>query len=181
MSNFQRIRALYRRPLRLGTKRISNSATGTLVDMDDPIVRRDMYRHLGNWASVGDVVIQKYTYDYSRDGGAIGAITLLDEAGKAQKLPENALILGAWLEGVTAPTAAAGATIALGTTGTPALFKAATIKTDATFLPDAISTAAAAVPAKIVASGGENVKATVAVSALTAGKLDLYVQLVLGV
>lgn len=67
MSTIINVRALYRRPLRLGTTRISDTGDGTAIDLDDPVVRRDLYRHLGNWAIVEDV-------DASLDVPANGAI-----------------------------------------------------------------------------------------------------------
>lgn len=54
MATLVQVRALYRRPLRLGSTRISAEGNGTAVDLDDGAVRRDMYRHLGSWVVVDD-------------------------------------------------------------------------------------------------------------------------------
>lgn len=73
MANIIKVRALYRRPLRLGKTRISTTGTGTAIDIEDPVVRRDLYRHLGNWVVMEDAA----------DATALAAISVPDAAASA--------------------------------------------------------------------------------------------------
>jgi len=125
-------------------------------------------------------IVRTFRYDFAALGGAIGALNLTDQARADAKLPDNAVVTRAWLEGVTTPTSAGAATIALGFTGSAAAFKAATAYTDATFVADAASAANATVPLKTNAAAGVNVIATIAVAALTAGKFDVHVEYIPG-
>jgi len=117
--------------------------------------------------------IQKYTYDFAAQGGVISAITLIDDLGNAQLLPDNAVLLGATCEVVTGVTSGGSATVRFGYTGSDAYFLGNTGK--ATF--DADGKAAkmeATTPTKLTAA--KSLLMTIATSALTAGKLNVWVR-----
>jgi hypothetical protein len=48
----------------------------------------------------------KAKYDFTVQGGAVGAVNLLDEEGNVAKLPDNAIITNCIIDVVTAPTSA---------------------------------------------------------------------------
>ena len=117
----------------------------------------------------------KVSYDFSVDGGAVGAITLKDAFGDAAYLPDNAVIVGAWVEGMTDLTSGGNATVALGYTGSAAALLAATGKTHATW--DVGSVTALALSKTTAKS---SILATVATAALTAGKFDVMIHYYIG-
>lgn len=114
----------------------------------------------------------KATYDFSVDGGAVGAITL-----KASPLiPANAIIFGGAIYPITTPTSAGAATIAVGL-GTGA--QAAALKAAANDETYAAGTALAIIPVFTIASAVKvtaesKVTITVATAALNAGKFSVH-------
>jgi hypothetical protein len=114
-------------------------------------------------------------YDFSVDGGAIGAIAL----AATVQIPANAIIIGATLNPTTALTSGGSATIAVETSAglTAGQIKAATAV--ASYSIDALlnGTVTLAAPVKTTAAG--NIQITVATAALTAGILDIFVYYVL--
>lgn len=127
-------------------------------------------------------IINTFRYDFAAQGGAIGAITL-DGVGNGGtgKIPDNAVITRAWSEVITPLASGGAATIALGITGTPAAFVAATAVADAGYASiDAVANRNAATPTKVNNAAGVSVLATVATAALTAGKVDIHVEYLQG-
>lgn len=115
----------------------------------------------------------KCVYDFSVDGGAIGAITLKDEQGKACVLPNKAIIRDVLIDVVTAPTSLGLATIALGAGVSAVDLKAATAIAAYTGLVAGIPVGSAATAIKL--SADQSPIATIAVAALTAGKLNVHI------
>jgi len=121
-------------------------------------------------------ILQKYTYRFARDGGAIGAITLLAETGESQSLPLGYIPAEAWYEAVTTPTSGGGATIALGVTSAPTAILAATAFGDASFVPPVATLGSK--PAK--SASDRSVLLTIATATLTAGDINVYVRSIKG-
>lgn len=113
----------------------------------------------------------KFTYDFAVQGGSTGAKTLTAANGQ---LPDNFCITTAYVECVTPATSSGAATIALGTTDTAEAFIAATAYTDNKFdTADNFAALTAAIPVKC--DGANDVIATIADAALTAGKVVVWV------
>lgn len=115
-------------------------------------------------------------YDFSVSGGAIGAISLLDENGKAAVVPDNAIITDSMIDNITPATSDGSATIALGVNTTTDL-KAATAYTSYTGILTGIPVGTAATAVKMTAD--RTVTATIATAALTAGKFYVMVEYML--
>lgn len=52
MATFLRIRRLHRTPLRIGPVNVTNARSGSMIDVDDPAVRRDMKNQYDRWIFV---------------------------------------------------------------------------------------------------------------------------------
>lgn len=118
----------------------------------------------------------KFTYDFTRDGGAAGSIAMKDELGRAMKIPDNAVILAVRQESVVDCTSGGAATIALGYTASTAAFLSATAFSDASFDVDAVS----ARTANVKTAAAVDCLVTIAAAALTAGRFNLYLDYVEG-
>jgi hypothetical protein len=125
------------------------------------------------------IYVAQAKYNFANDGGAIGAIT----PAISDSIPANAIVMGAIINSPTAVTSAGSATISIGTTAGSgaATILAATAK--ASFSIDAIQYYLAgtgpfgAAAFKMSATGQINL--TVAVAALTAGLIEIFVFYVL--
>lgn len=113
--------------------------------------------------------VAKATFDVAVDGGAISTIT----PKLNSKIPDNAIILGGIIDNLTA-FVGTNATIAVGTSAGSAAdsLKAATAITSYTGLLAIVPVFTAATMIKMTAEGVITV--TVATTALTAGKFDIY-------
>ena len=144
-------------------------------------------------ASLGDEVSEnlnykRFVYDFSVLGGAVSTIPLLDEQGNPAILPLASLVLSVVLDVVTAVTSAGSATVAFGCNSTTDLLGATAKASLGTGLVAGIPVMTAATAVKIVSGSGtaatltrrnfstigQAVTATVAVAALTAGKIYLH-------
>ena len=106
-----------------------------------------------------------FEYDFSRDGGSIGDITLRGDA-----LPNEALVDIGKIHIKTACTSGGSATIALKVVGTADVLAATAVASfSAGAVLNTVPVATAATSIKVAASGLK-VVATVAVAALTAGR-----------
>lgn len=125
-------------------------------------------------------LVRTFEYDFTRDGGAVSAISLTELDGESDStLNDNDVILRCWTESVTAATSGGAATIALGFTGNADAFEAATAYTDNSYdTPDTIDAKESELPIKLSASS--NVIATIATAALTAGKFRVHVLVIPG-
>lgn len=110
------------------------------------------------------------TYDFAKHGGAVGDITLDDAV-----LPDNAIITKVFFDVLTAPTSGGAATVAFKVASAGDL-KAATAIASWTGLVDGVPADTAATMIKL--SADQLVKATVAVAALTAGKIKVCIEYV---
>tara|TARA_R100000152_G_scaffold19604_1_gene12031 strand:- start:32 stop:454 length:423 start_codon:yes stop_codon:yes gene_type:complete len=117
----------------------------------------------------------KVSYDFAVDGGTAGAITLKDAFGDAASLPDNAVIVGAWVEGITDLASGGNATVALGYTGAATALVGATAKNHATW--DVGSVTALALSKTTQKS---SILATIATADLTAGKFDVMIHYYIG-
>ena len=118
-----------------------------------------------------------FMYDFGTQGGAASAITMTDQDGNAQTLPDNALITGATWDVVTALASSGSATCALGWTGTAAGIKAATAFDNAAYVA---ATQASSLVINGKMSAASSVLLTIATAALTAGKMYLYISYIEG-
>lgn len=139
---------------------------------------------LGTQLTYKRVQVMKAQYDFSKQGGAIGAISLRDMDNLPAVLPGRAVVVGCYIDVVTAPTSAGAATLAFGTGQTAVDLLAATGK--ASFTAGSIlacipvGSAATAIKLTQAASGaGLTPKLTVATAALTAGKINVLIEYLL--
>ena len=110
-------------------------------------------------------------YDFAKDGGAVGDITL-----RGGVLPAGAYITKAWLDVVTAVTSGGAATIALKSKASGDLLPATG---KATFAADQTMALGPAINGgSLVGPTTDNtyIKATVAAAALTAGKFTVIAE-----
>lgn len=120
-------------------------------------------------------ITRRFLYDFSTQGGAVGAITLKGKDLGAEVIPAGAVIKDVITNVLTAMTSGGLATVKLGITGSDAAFKALTAFDDAAYV--GVDTQAATTPLKVGATD-VSVLATVAVAALTAGKIEVLVTFV---
>ena len=118
-----------------------------------------------------------FMYDFGTQGGATSAITMTDQDGNAQTLPDNALITSATWDVVTPLASGGSATVALGWTGTAAGIKAAADFDHASYVA-ATQASSLAINGKM--SSASSVLMTIATAALTAGKMYLYISYIEG-
>lgn len=139
------------------------------------------YKNVGtmaspNWtSSSGAIGVSRATYNFAIDGGAIGAII----PSISPVIPANAIVFGGIINVITAPTGA-GASIALGTSAgsSSTALKAATVIANYTGLVALVPVWSAGSSFKMSAAG--QIQLTVSGAALTAGKMDILVEYLLG-
>ena len=120
-----------------------------------------------------------FEYDFARQGGTVGAKTLTKVGGGVQKLPDNAVILGYYVEPVTSLASAGSATVALGSDDSglgAAALKAATAFDNAMYAAATQTLDKASLASKVNKAGGTSLLATIAAAALTAGKFRVHVK-----
>lgn len=131
-------------------------------------------------AKLGDKLIKetvhtlKLQYSFAVQGGAIGAINLVGEDGKAAKLPKGAIVRDCLIDVVTAPTSGGAATIAFGTGQAANDLKAATAIASITGLVACVPVGTAATAIKLTLDRTPTI--TVAAFALTAGKFYVHIE-----
>jgi hypothetical protein len=115
----------------------------------------------------------KWYYDFAKDGGAIGAVTL-----RGPKLPVGAVITGGYLYNTTAWTSGGSATISLGIlTDDVAGIKAATaVATVGAAGPIALIQTGAAANISEITTAERDITMTIAVADLTAGASCLVLE-----
>jgi hypothetical protein len=129
---------------------------------------------LGTKLIKGNEFSKKCVYDFSKQGGAISTLSLLDELGKACVLPNKAIIRDVLIDVVTAPTSGGSATIAVGSGAATNDLKAATAIASYTGLVAGIPVGTAATAIKLSADKTPSV--TIATATLTAGKLNVHIK-----
>lgn len=122
----------------------------------------------------------KAVYDFSVLGGAVGDISLVDDVGNPAVLPVGAIVTRVWANVLTSVLSGSSATVALKALVAADLMAAtakASLVSSAPFVEGKpIDTAATFVGPCTVPT---TVKATVAVGALTAGKIQYYISYVI--
>ena len=108
---------------------------------------------------------QAVTWDFSKDGGAIGDITF------GAKLPAGAIVTGLWIDKEVAVTGATAVTLSAGATALTAQFDLVAAGTTA-------SRALAGSATAIKLAAASELKLSIATSAATAGKATFYVEFV---
>lgn len=112
-------------------------------------------------------------YDFSVDGGAVGAINLLAGA----YIPPNAIILNAFIDVITPPTSGGAATLAISVEGANDIIAAAAVSGapwSTVGRKNGVPVGTGATSIKTTAA--RNVVATVAAFALTAGVFDVWLR-----
>jgi hypothetical protein len=121
----------------------------------------------------------KCVYDFSVNGGAQGAINLLDDAGNSAILPKGAVVVHAWAYVKTNVTSGGSATISLDVLTTADL-QAATAKaslvTSVPFIIGKPIRTGATVVGPVTAAAGSHVTATIGSADVTAGKVEYYLE-----
>lgn len=124
------------------------------------------------------VTCLKATYDFAVGGGAVADIVMKDQDGADAVIPSGAIITHVLIDVRTAVLSGGNATVAIKAEGAADLL-GATAKASLTlnaFL-DGVPVSSAATAVRLTAD--RTIKATVAVAALTAGKIDAYITYVL--
>lgn len=128
------------------------------------------------------VHVLKAVYDFTKNGGGTGSSHVLRDAngGGYAVLPKHAIIKDCLIQGVTTPTSGGSATIAIGAT------TANDLKTATSYSSFASGLLVACVPtgsaANMIQVGGGPVwlTATIGTAALTAGKINVFIEYYLG-
>lgn len=114
-------------------------------------------------ASSGPMAMATALYDFSVNGGAVGAITL------GVKIPANAIITRLFTDALTSMTSGGSATVAISAGATS--LKAATAFNDATLVGADAQTLTA-----VKISSESELTMTIAVAVLTAGKVRIFAE-----
>lgn len=123
----------------------------------------------GDMAVMEKVHILRAKYDFAVQGGAVGAVTLLDvSTGKAAVLPKGAIVRDCLIDVITPGTTSASGTMALGTGQATNDLKAALAAASYTGLVACVPVGTAASAIKLTAD--RTMSGTIATGALTAGK-----------
>jgi len=140
---------------------------------------------LGTHINEKKVHILRGQWDYSVAGGASGSISLKDVDGKAAVLPDNAIISDCVIDVLTAPVSSGGyPTVAFSTGQVAADLKAASILSAYSGLVACIPVGSAATSIKLTADRTPTIAittvSTTATHSLTAGKINVMIQYILG-
>ena len=146
-----------------GTAVTASAAELNLLDADNTEPADGTWAAVTRWA--------KAEYDFAVDGGDVGDISL------GVTIPDNAIIVGGFIEGITSVTSGGSATVAVklqsaadvaGATGKATLTGTAVVPCSAV-----LST-----PFKLTAQ--RTVTITVATAAITAGKFNVWIEYFVG-
>lgn len=119
----------------------------------------------------------RVTWDYAVDGGAVGDIT----PRKGATIPDNAIITRSWIETLTTVDSEVDPDVTLAIKTENAADVLAAVDVDsltAGSLREGVSTGATSLMKKM--SADRAVKFTVAIASLNQGKVDAYIEYVLG-
>lgn len=137
-----------------------------------------MQKHrLGTSVIRDQVRMIKGVYDFSKQGGAIGTVNLLQANGQPAVLPNNAVIVDCLIDVLTAGTTSASGTIALSSGQTAADLKAALAAASYTGRVACLPVGTAATTIK--ATADRTMTATIATGAITGGKFNVLVQYII--
>lgn len=124
----------------------------------------------------------KCILDFAVLGGAVGDLLLLDDAGNAAILPKGAIVTRSWANVLTSVTSSGSATVALKLLATADLMAAtakASLVSSAPFCEAKQDGTAANFVGPVTALPGSQVTATVGTAALTAGKIQYFLEYVI--
>lgn len=120
----------------------------------------------------------KCVYDFAAKGGAVGAISLVDESGISCVIPKKAIIRDVLIDVLTAPTSGGSATLAFSSGQGAADLKTATAIASITGLVAGVPVGSAATAIKMTADHTPTM--TIATAALTAGKINVHIEYEMG-
>jgi hypothetical protein len=122
----------------------------------------------------------KCQWSYARQGGAISTMSLQSVDGAPCKLPDNAVVVKAWIDTITALAGASvptAASVAIGTGQGTADLKAGVTAGNYSNVIDGIPDFTAAAAVKMTAVRTPSI--TVTQSALTAGKINVFISYII--
>jgi hypothetical protein len=131
---------------------------------------------LGTQLVSNKIQLLKCQYDFSKQGGVVGTISLKGPDGANCALPTKAIVNDVLIDVLTAPTGAT-ATIAVGTGQATNDIKAATAVASFTGLMDGVPVGSAATSIKLTADRTPTM--TIATANLTAGKFNVFIEYLL--
>jgi hypothetical protein len=117
-------------------------------------------------------------YNFATTGGAVGAQNLVDDQGNAILLPVGAIIVRSYYDVITAFTSGGSATVALSVQAANDVLSALAVASLTTGVAAGVSTGSAATMKK-VSTTAKPLVLTVATAALTAGKMNVFLEYVL--
>ena len=117
----------------------------------------------------GSLVTKECTYDFSKNGGAVGFIAICGN----QPVPVGAIVVDMHYLVQTAFTSGGSATVALGDAASGARYLAATAFDNAAYTVNTVAKAAIGTPMNLDSANEGKMGITVAVAALTGGKLKM--------
>lgn len=116
-----------------------------------------------------------FQYDFAKDGGAVGFIDLSAKANRAG-LPVGSVVKSVMTHVLTAFTSGGSATVSVGDVASTARYKALTAFDNAGYAANAPAALSTALPNHVATADEGKIGIAIAVAALTAGKMDLYVE-----
>lgn len=116
----------------------------------------------------------KGTWSFAADGGAVGTITLKDHEGNPVKLPNHAIIRDCMIDVVSALTTSASGTLAINSKAAGDLKAATAAASLSAGVIDCVPVGTAATSIKLVDETTLGV--TIATGAMTAGKINVWVE-----
>jgi len=118
----------------------------------------------------------KFNYDFATHGGEFipPFIPIRAATTESASIPANAVIVGVYMEVVTAPTSGGSATIKFGTQTNDDAFLAATAYNNAKFTANKITSLTGDLPLKMTAA--EPVIINIGTANLTAGNINLFIE-----
>lgn len=115
------------------------------------------------------------TYDFAVNGGAVGTVNLKDPDGNDATLPISAIVTQVYIDEVTNVTSGGAATVSVGANTTTDLLAATAIASFSGIIAG-VPVGTAATMVKLTAA--RTLTASIATAALTAGKLNIFVEYV---
>lgn len=119
--------------------------------------------------------VLRATYNFAVQGGAVGTVNLKDSDGNDATLPIGAIVTQVYIDEVTNVTSGGSATIALGANTTTDLIGATAI---ASFSGIIAGTPTGSAASMVKLTAARTLTATIGTAAITAGKLNVFVEYV---
>ncbi len=116
----------------------------------------------------------KCVYDFAVLGGAVATINLVDDEGNLAVIPDNAVIERVVVDVITQPVSSGSATVAIGANTTTDILGATAKASLPVGLLEGVPVGTVATAVKLTAA--RNITATIGTAALTAGKINVFVE-----